>query len=226
MQGYCSTFVEVPFAPVNESKMKLFLILLLSLLSIFALAQIFMATSTAKTEQHKYKVLKKYDSFEIREYEPALFSRVSMKDSTYKETASNGFRILAGYIFGNNESNQKIAMTSPVVMEFDSNSTMKFMVPTGMQEKDLPKPSNSAISFEKQEKKTMAVIVFGGWANDENIEKYKLKLSASLKKEGIEHSNKFIYMGYNPPYEIINRRNEVAVELTNYTASLPEAIRN
>ena len=37
--------------------------------------------------------------------------------------------MLAGYIFGGNDREQKIAMTSPVVMEMDSTMTMKFLVP-------------------------------------------------------------------------------------------------
>ena len=50
-------------------------------------------------------------------------------------------------------------------------------------------------------------------ADDEKIEKYSQKLSALLAKEGIAHTESFSYLGYNPPYEVINRKNEVIVEL-------------
>jgi hypothetical protein len=62
----------------------------------------------------------------------------------------------------------------------------------------------------------MAAIRFGGWANDDRIEKYKQKLSLELEKQGLKHTGKFNYLGYNPPYALIARRNEVVVELVGF----------
>ena len=59
----------------------------------------------------------------------------------------------------------------------------------------------------------MAAISFGGWANDKKIELYKSKLILSLESEGILFSDKFLFFGYNAPYEFLNRKNEVLVEL-------------
>ena len=38
----------------------------------------------------------------------------------------------------------------------------------------------------------------------------------SLAKEKLQHTNKFTYLGYNPPYELFNRRNEVVVYTTQH----------
>jgi len=38
-------------------------------------------------------------------------------------------------------------------------------------------------------------------------------LVEALKKEGIEFTNQFFFLGYNPPFEVFNRRNEIIVEL-------------
>ena len=84
---------------------------------------------------------------------------------------------------------------------------------------NLPNPKNSNIVFEKQEEKILAAIRFDGWADDEKIEKYKSILRDELVKEKINFVNKFLFLGYNPPYEIMNRRNEVVVELINYQYS-------
>jgi hypothetical protein len=62
----------------------------------------------------------------------------------------------------------------------------------------------------------MAAIRFDGWADDEKIEKYKSILKDELVKEKLNYINKFTFLGYNPPYEVMNRRNEVVVELINY----------
>jgi len=191
----------------------------LIIISIFVLivaVQMYIARSTQQTEQHAYKVIKKFDKFEIRKYEAALFSSVRLNKKGYKESSSEGFGILAGYIFGANDSNEKIAMTSPVIMELGDTSKMMFMVPKKYSVKDLPHPENSKIVFEKQEEKIMAAIRFDGWADDETIEKYKAILMNELIKEKLNYIPKFIFLGYNPPFEVLNRRNEVVVELLNY----------
>lgn len=172
--------------------------------------------SVNNTEQHKYAVIKVYDNFEVRRYKKALFSSVNLNEKSYDEVSGKGFRVLAGYIFGNNEANEKIAMTSPVSMEIGETSKMSFMVPEGYSLENLPKPSDTKIYFEEKEEKIMAAIQFGGWASDERIEEFKKKLIAELATQQISHSGKFAYLGYNPPYEILNRRNEIVVELINY----------
>jgi hypothetical protein len=145
-----------------------------------------------------------------------LFSSVKLNKKGYKESSSEGFGILAGYIFGANETNEKIAMTSPVVMELGDTSKMMFMVPKNYNLKNLPNPNNPKIVFEKKEEKIIAAIRFDGWADDEKIEKYKSILINELVKEKLNYLDKFTFLGYNPPYEVMNRRNEVVVELINY----------
>lgn len=196
--------------------MKTTLIISLILITVMIITQAFVSKSTKRTEQHTYQVMKVYEQFEIRKYEAALFSSVKLNSKSYKETAGSGFRVLAGYIFGDNKKKEKIAMTSPVVMELGDSTKMLFKVPQGYTLEELPEPSNSKIVFEKQEEKIMAAIRFDGWASDEKIANYTLLLKEVLAKENIKHSAKFCFLGYNPPYDVINRRNEVVVELTNY----------
>jgi hypothetical protein len=192
------------------------LIAIAILVALFITAQAFMSASLGDTEQYKYAVIKEYPDFEIRRYEPAVFSTVLLDAESYKETSGNGFRTLAGYIFGGNEREESIAMTSPVVMEFGDKSKMKFMVPSGYAMDSLPKPNNKNIRFESEGSKIMAAVRFGGWASDEKIKEHENKLSAALEAEGIEYNGNFSFLGYNPPYEVTNRRNEVVTELINY----------
>jgi hypothetical protein len=187
-----------------------------SILALIAILQIYLSRSTQQTEQHRYKVIKKFEKFEIRKYEAALFSSVKINKKGYKERSSEGFRILAGYIFGSNETNEKIAMTSPVVMELGDTSKMMFMVPHNYNLNNLPCPKNNKIVFEKEDEKIIAAIRFDGWADDEKIEKYKTILKNELIKEKLIYVDKFSFLGYNPPYEVLNRRNEVVVELINF----------
>lgn len=196
--------------------MKITIIILISIVLLLTVAQILISQNSKNTEQHKYSVLKKFDKFEVRKYESAIFSSVRLNANSYKETSGIGFGILAGYIFGDNATKEKIAMTSPVTMEISDSSKMSFMVPKGMDLDKLPKPNNKKIVFETQNEKIVAAIQFDGWANDEKIEFYKSILIEELKKQNLDHYNKFSYLGYNPPFEVVDRRNEVVVELINF----------
>jgi hypothetical protein len=193
--------------------MKILYIPLGVLLIAFIIVQIYVMREQKNIETYPYVVNKKYDAFEIRSYEASLFTSVKLSTKEYKEASSKGFSILAGYIFGGNERNEKISMTSPVAMSLEDSMTMMFLVPKKFKKETLPQPSQSQIEFREEPAKTVAAISFGGWASDKKIEKYKEKLMAALDTEGIKHTNRFYFLGYNPPFEVFNRKNEIIVEL-------------
>ena len=180
---------------------------------VFVGIQLFSLKSQKNIETYPYVVNKKYDQFEIRSYKATLFTSVKLSTKKYKEASSKGFSILAGYIFGNNNRNEKIAMTSPVSMSLKDSTTMMFMVPKKYKKETLPQPNLSNIKFKEEPAKTVAAINFNGWANDKKIKKYKQKLKEALDREGILYKNRFHFLGYNAPYEVFNRKNEIIVEL-------------
>lgn len=189
---------------------------ILSILHMLTTGQSSSFDNQSNTEELNYKVIKTFDKFEIRTYEPALFSSVKLTKKGYRENSSDGFRVLAGYIFGDNDRNQKIAMTSPVVMELGDTSKMLFMIPSNLELNQLPSPNNSKIAFEQQGQRILAAIRFDGFADNEKIEQYKTILIEELTKANIKHSNQFSFLGYDPPYQVENRRNEIVVELIDY----------
>ena len=193
--------------------MKTLLIILGIIVVAFIVSQVFAYSTQRNIETYPYVVDKEYDDFEIRNYEASLFTSVQLTGNAYKDVSGKGFSILAGYIFGGNEKNEKIAMTSPVAMSLEDSVTMMFMVPKKFDKESLPEPNQSEIEFREEPAKTVSAITFGGWANDEKIENYKQKLIAALDAEGIAYTNRFYFLGYNAPYEFFNRKNEVFVEL-------------
>ena len=193
--------------------MKLLTILLIVIVVVFTIIQLFFILSQRNIETYPYVVKKKYDRFEIRSYEARLFTSVKLSKKGYKNASSQGFSILAGYIFGNNDRSEKISMTSPVSMSLEDTMTMMFMVPKKLNKETLPQPKQSDIKFKEEPAKIVAAIRFKGWANDTKLEQYKQDLKAALDSEGITYSNKFYFFGYNAPYEVFNRKNEVLVEL-------------
>jgi hypothetical protein len=98
-------------------------------------------------------------------------------------------------------------------MSLEDSMTMMFMVPKKFKKDMLPKPNQTGIEFKEEPAKILAAITFSGWANDTKIEKYKQDLKAVLDAEGIKYTNQFYFFGYNAPYEVFNRKNEVIVEL-------------
>ena len=193
--------------------MKIVTIILVVILIAFAFVQLYFILAQRNIETYPYTVKKKYNRFEIRNYEATLFTSVKLSTKGYKNSSGQGFSILARYIFGNNERNEKISMTSPVSISLEDSMTMMFMVPKKLNKDMLPKPNQSGIEFREEPAKTVAAIRFSGWANETKIEKYKHNLKTALDAEGIKYSNQFYFFGYNAPYEVFNRKNEVIVEL-------------
>jgi hypothetical protein len=95
----------------------------------------------------------------------------------------------------------------------DTRSTMAFVLPSGYNQDNLPKPSDSSISIRASEPEFVAVIKFGGFASTDRINKHIAILQESLKEAGLSHHRNFRFLGYNPPYQIFGRRNEVIVAL-------------
>lgn len=173
-----------------------------------------MSVMRSSIETPDYEVLRVLSrKAEIRRYPDLILAQTQLDSNTYSENSSLGFRRVAGYIFGGNEQGQKIAMTSPVVMEMGESTQMAFVMPKQYSMDALPDPSNPTVKIAKKEARTLAVLRFGGYTNDQKIEEKAAELRLLLTKEGIAFDPKLIYMGYNAPWDFIGRRNEVAFEL-------------
>jgi hypothetical protein len=196
--------------------MKTLLVVILIVASLAVVGQAFITRSVKNTEQYPYTVLQSFADFEIREYEEALFTSTQLPGKSYRANSGTGFRILAGYIFGGNSTGEQIAMTSPVAVNLNENNTMLFMVPKGYDESNLPQPKDSRVEFVRVPKRIVAAIRFGGWADDKDIRIHADKLRKALEREGVTHNDSFSFFGYNPPYDMVDRRNEVVVELVGY----------
>jgi hypothetical protein len=59
----------------------------------------------------------------------------------------------------------------------------------------------------------LAVLRFGGYSSDEKIAKHAQILMKILEENNIPIKGSLLYMGYNAPWDVINRRNEVAFQL-------------
>lgn len=192
------------------------LIILGILLLLFAGFQLYTSYSTAKTEEQKCETVKEIGDVEIRYYPPAILATTWAKGE-YKDMSRAGFRTLASYIFGQNSNSEKIAMTTPVHMSMgDDSSSMSFVMPSEYDLDKLPDPQNNKIKLHKEKEKYVACLSFSGFSDDEKIETYSKKLLKAVENAGLKHKGKVSYLGYNPPYQMVGRRNEVQVELIDF----------
>jgi len=190
------------------------IIILVVVILLIALFQSFIIMPTNKTEEQKYLPVRRYKDFEIRFYPSSTIATINSDAKTYKDLSGPGFRKLAGYIFGGNEANTKISMTSPVQMDInDSVSTMSFLMPSAYTKDNLPKPNDPNVRIKNTADEYVAVIRFGGYASDENLKFYSEKLQNLLKENGITSFGNYRFLGYNPPFQFIGRRNEIIVEV-------------
>lgn len=194
--------------------MKIILIVAVVVAVLFIIFQIYVVMSADKTETQAYKVLLTKDNFEIRFYPAATMATITSSAKSYKELGSSGFRKLAGYIFGGNEGETKISMTTPVRMDInDSIATMSFVMPAKYDSGNLPKPNDEQVIIKTIPDEYVAAITFGGYASDEDVKVNTGKLKKVLTENKISFYGNFRLLAYNAPYQIINRRNEIIVNV-------------
>lgn len=194
--------------------MKNILLISIILLScIFAISQLVVKNYSKNIVNKTYTVLKKYGEFEIREYHEMYVAKTKLSGSRYEKNSSKGFRTIAEFIFGGNDKQQQISMTSPVIMDMKETVEMSFIMPEGITPSNVPNPDNSDVILDIRPKQIVAVLFFDGWASSEKLKSKHQELSNLLTKNGIKHEMGFTYLGYDSPMQLVGRRNEILIPL-------------
>ena len=194
--------------------MKIVIIIVVIVLVLFLAFQFYTVMSSKKSETQPYNVIRVEKDFEIRFYPSATMAMISSSAKSYKELGSSSFSKLAGYIFGGNKDKKQIAMTTPVHMNIgDTSSSMGFVLPASYNKDNLPTPNNSEVTIQETPEEYVAAITFGGFASNEEIKKHSLLLENALKEKHIAFYGPFRFLGYNPPFQLMGRRNEIIVSI-------------
>ncbi|PSR09783.1 MAG: SOUL heme-binding protein [Bacteroidetes bacterium] len=194
--------------------MKTALIVLAILAGVFLIFQIYLSMATNQTETQPYEVVRTEEGFEIRHYPAATLAVITSAATSYKTLGSSGFRKLAGYIFGGNADQQKIAMTAPVHMAItDTTASMAFVMPAAFDPDNLPRPNDADVKIETAPAEYVAALTFGGFATDAKVAAQTEKLRQLLQARGIPYTGNFRLLAYNPPYQLFGRRNEIIVQV-------------
>ena len=183
-------------------------------------------------EEPVFKVMRKDGDISVREYPPLIVAETRV-EGAYDDVSNEGFRRLAGYIFGANEASQKIAMTAPVGLERPTSQKIAMTAPVGLERADetswlvsftmpaeftlktLPKPKDSRVMLREIPAKKMGAYEYSGTWSKDRFEERKQKLLAWLSTNGFKVEGEAVFARYNPPWiPWFLRRNEVLIPVS------------
>lgn len=178
-------------------------------------------------EMPPFVVEARYGPVELRAYAPMILAEVTVEGSR-RGALSQGFRVLARYIFGGNTAQSQVAMTVPVTQTTsqdiamtvpvtqtgsDNNRwTVSFMMPATWTMDTLPTPENPAITLRQTEPTRAAVLAFSGRASGPRLAEYERRLRAAVDAAGLTATGPIQHAYYDDPFTLPwARRNEVAL---------------
>ncbi|MCE3006502.1 MAG: heme-binding protein [Rickettsiales bacterium] len=185
----------------------------------------------SQVDEPPYHVQRVEQPFELRVYAPMLVAEVRVKGER-DEAINQGFRLLADYIFGNNTSAKKLAMTAPVTQqeastkipmtapvlqqqEGDNVWQVRFVMPANYKKiSELPQPNNPEVQLLHMPERRFAVIRFSGSSAPSNLDEHRQLLAEYVTNKGLKPIGEPVLAFYNPPWTLpFLRRNEVLQEI-------------
>jgi hypothetical protein len=184
-------------------------------------------------EEPNYEVVETYKEFELRRYEPYLLAEVDVSGGI-NSAGNRAFRILAGYIFGDNAAATKMAMTAPVESssmrrgekmamtapvtstkkDGDEMTTVAFVMEQKYSIDTLPTPNDERIRIREVPERTVAVRRYSGRWTDAKYQRNLGLLVEALSNSSLEVVGEAILARYNSPFSLpMMRRNEVMFEI-------------
>lgn len=174
-----------------------------------------------------YTVVQASDNIELRAYEPMIVAEVTLPGDM-NNTMNDAFRILAGYIFGNNISMTSpvlgtadntpttIAMTAPVIgTQTADGYTTRFVMPKDATLATLPKPADSRITLRTLQGQQMLAIKYSWFMGEDKVQEGTNALLAYAAANNLEVAGNPTAAFYDNPYTTLpwQRRNEVLLEV-------------
>jgi hypothetical protein len=180
-------------------------------------------------EEPAFEVVSRDGEVEVRRYAPTVVA-VTVVEGEREAALNEGFRRLAGYIFGKNRSKQEIAMTTPVSATRSERIAMTapvsaspsgvgsyrvtFTMPPGSTLESLPEPEDPRVVLEAVPSRDQAAVRFSGWARTASIEHHTAVLTAWAERTGHQLDGAPTLAQYDPPFTMpLLRRNEILVTL-------------
>lgn len=184
-------------------------------------------------EEASYVVLEQQGDFELREYASLVVVETTI-DGEFKDAGGQAFKRLFGYISGENNGSQKIAMTAPVIASTEGDADGEkidmtapviaeeqqggwryaFVLPAGYTLDSAPTPLNPDVRIREIKTRRVAALSYSGRWNQSAFGEHAKRLLDWLQLKQIEPASLPRSAAYDPPWTIpFLRRNEVLVDL-------------
>ncbi len=181
------------------------------------------------TEEPVFTVESKSADLEIRRYGRVLVAETQV-DVGFEEAGKKAFKILADYIFGNNLSKNKIAMTAPVIQQAPSQKiamaapvsqikgpsgyVVQFTMPHGYTLETLPVPNDPRVHLREIAPRMVAVLTYTGSWSQAHYDEKLAELKSLIQAKGLKTVGEPIFARFNSPFQLwFLRRNEIWLEL-------------
>lgn len=177
-----------------------------------------------------YEVLERLgDDVEIRRYEAMVVAETRI-EASFDAAPNQGFRRLAGFLFGGNRGGESLAMTAPVTQTGErlamtvpvtqaatgDASVVAFVMPAGRALSSLPVPNEGAVTLREVPARTVAVLTYSGAADERTVAVRTAELEATLARAGRAPRGAATSARYDPPSTLpFLRRNEIWLELAD-----------
>jgi hypothetical protein len=197
----------------------------LSLVLVAFFAFLICPMTSQATEEPDYKIVRKLEQIEIREYAAYAVAEVVVPGAAV-DAGSLAFPILVGYIFGKNKGERKLAMTDPVTqaaepVKLDMTAPVtqtaapggfrvQFVLPKGVTSASAPEPLDPRITLRDIITGRVAVIRYSGFWSDANYNEHLDTLQTALRAADLAWVGEAVYSRYNAPFTPwFLRRNEI-----------------
>ncbi|TPG33023.1 SOUL family heme-binding protein [Mycolicibacterium hodleri] len=183
------------------------------------------------TEEPPHTSEKLTDVVELRRYQPRIAAETTV-EADEEKARNEGFRRLAGYIFGRNHGANKIAMTAPVSQASTRGEKMamtapvsrsgsdgegwiiRFFMPSKWTMATLPTPDDDRVRLVEVPAETVAVLRFSGDRGQGAVAARSAELTETLRAKGLAPAGDPVAWFYDPPWTVpFRRRNEVVVPI-------------
>lgn len=185
------------------------------------------------TEEPDFKIIRELETdIELREYAAYVVAEVVVPGPA-SEAGNRAFPILAGYIFGKNKGERKLAMTAPVTqaavpvkLEMTAPVTqsaladgflVQFVLPRNVTLSTAPEPLDARINLRVIPPNRVAVIRYSGFWSESNYNDHLARLQAAMRTADLVPTGQAVYSRYNPPFTPwFMRRNEIWLHLADH----------
>lgn len=189
-----------------------------------------LAMPSRAIEEPEYQVVRTLAAdIELRQYAAYTVAEVVVPGPA-DEAGGQAFPILAGYIFGKNKGEKKLAMTAPVTQAavpirldmttpvtqtaVDSGFRVQFVLPRGVTVDSAPEPLDARIRLREVSPGVVAVIRYSGFWSPANYDEHLAKLQAALRAADLAWAGEPVYSRYDAPFTPwFLRRNEIWLHL-------------